>query len=60
MPCANKGAEIILSYQSERLKDKVVQLGETWDCKTFIECDVTSDESISSMMSVIKKEWGLS
>lgn len=54
-----QGAELILSYQSERLKEKVVQLGETWGCKTFIECDVTNDESIESMMDVIKKEWGL-
>ncbi|MDA9636565.1 enoyl-ACP reductase [SAR86 cluster bacterium] len=54
----NQGAEIILSYQSERLRNKVVQLGETWNCKTYIECDVTSDESISSMMDIIKKEWG--
>ena len=53
-----QGAELILSYQSERLKEKVVQLGETWGCKTFIECDVTNDESIESMMDIIKKEWG--
>ena len=53
-----QGAELILSYQSERLKEKVVQLGETWGCRTFIECDVTNDESIESMMDIIKKEWG--
>ena len=53
-----QGAELILSYQSERLKEKVVQLGETWGCRTFIECDVTNDESIESMMDITKKEWG--
>ena len=49
----NQGAELILSYQSERLKDKVMKLGNT-----YIECDVASDESISNMMDVIKNKWG--
>ena len=54
----NQGAELILSYQSERLKDKVMKLGNTWDCETYIECDVSNDESISNMMDVIKDKWG--
>ena len=54
----NQGAELILSYQSERLKDKVMKLGNTWDCETYIECDVSNDESISNMMDVIKEKWG--
>ena len=53
-----QGAGIILSYQSERLKDKVMKLGNDWGCNTYIECDVASDESISKMMDIIKKEWG--
>ena len=53
----NQGAEIILSYQSERLKDKVMKLGDTWGCKTYIECDVSSDESILNMMEIIKDKW---
>ncbi len=52
-----QGAELILSYQSERLKDKVMKLGDDWNCKTYIECDVSSDESISNMMEVIKDKW---
>ena len=48
-----QGAELILSYQSERLKEKVIKLGDTWNCKTYIECDVSSDESISKMMDAI-------
>ena len=54
----NQGAELILSYQSERLKNKVMKLGNTWDCETYIECDVSNDESISNMMDVIKDKWG--
>ncbi len=54
----NQGAELILSYQSERLKKKVIQLGEMWGCETYIECDVANDKSISDMMSIIKDEWG--
>ena len=54
----NQGAELILSYQSERLKDKVMKLGNTWDCETYIECDVSNDESISNMMDVIKDKMG--
>ena len=52
-----QGAELILSYQSERLKDKVMKLGDDWNCKTYIECDVSSDKSISDMMEVIKDKW---
>ena len=52
-----QGAELILSYQSERLKDKVMKLGDDWNCKTYIECDVSSDESISNMMEVIRGKW---
>ena len=52
-----QGAELILSYQSERLKDKVMKLGDDWNCKTYIECDVSSDESISNMMEVIEDKW---
>ena len=53
-----QGAELILSYQSERLKEKVIKLGDTWNCKTYIECDVSSDESISNMMDAIENTWG--
>ena len=35
-----------------------MKLGNTWDCETYIECDVSNDESISNMMDVIEDKWG--
>ena len=54
----NQGAEIILSYQSERLKTKVMQVGEEINCETYIECDVSDDNSIKNLIDVIDSKWG--
>ena len=53
-----QGAEIILSYQSERLKNKVMQVGEKLNCVDYIECDVGNDDSIKKLVAAIESKWG--
>ena len=53
-----QGAEIILSYQSERLKNKVMQVGEKLNCVDYIECDVGNDDSIKNLVTSIENKWG--
>lgn len=51
-----QGAEIIYTYQNERLKKSVSRLvGET---NHLIECDVTSDDSITAAFATIKERFG--
>ena len=41
------GAEIALSYQSEKLKSRVEALAENWNCSHLTECDVSDDSAIN-------------
>ena len=53
-----QGAELAFSYQGEVLKKRLLPLAESIGSKTIVECDVTSDESIDNMFSVIEKDFG--
>ena len=46
---AQHGAEICLSYQNEKLKDRVEKLGEECQCSLALPCDVSSDEQIEQL-----------
>ena len=52
------GAEIALSYQSEKLKSRVEGLAENLNCSLLTECDLTDDDAIFETFVNIKKEWG--
>ena len=54
----SQGANIILSYQSERLKKKVEQVGSKINCEAYIECDVSNDESIANLINEVESKWG--
>lgn len=51
-----QGAEVIYTYQNDRLKKGLEKLGLTED--KLIECDVASDESIEAAFSQIKSHFG--
>lgn len=51
-----QGAQIIYTYQNERMKKLVVKLLGTE--ANLVECDVASDESIASAFATIKEEYG--
>lgn len=57
--CDEEGAEICLTYQSEKLKSKIEGLvGELSRKPLLIPCDVTDDEHVGSLFNTIKKQWG--
>ncbi|MEI5993602.1 enoyl-ACP reductase FabI [Candidatus Enterococcus mansonii] len=50
-----QGAEIIYTYQNERMKKQVLKLAEPTDL--LVECDVSSDESIAQAFSTIQERF---
>ena len=52
------GAEIALSYQSEKLKSRVEALAENWNCSLLTECDVSDDSAIKETFKNVKDKWG--
>lgn len=52
-----QGAEIALTYQTEKLKSRVEKIAEELGCKIILPLDVTSDEQIDSVFSELKKSW---
>jgi len=55
----SEGATLIFTYQVERFKQKVEELVETLDKGSVIlPCDVTVDESITSVFQQIKEKFG--
>ena len=55
---AAQGAELAFSYQGDALKKRVEPLAQSVGSNLAIECDVTSEESMDSLFSKLKSEWG--
>ena len=51
---AENGANLVLTYQNERLKGNVENLGKEWGVETFVPCDVSSDEEIKNAVSTLE------
>ncbi|HBQ45001.1 MAG TPA: enoyl-[acyl-carrier-protein] reductase FabI [Thiomicrospira sp.] len=54
---AIQGAEIALTYQSEKLKGRIEKIAEEIGCKTILPLDVTSDEQIQSVFASLAANW---
>jgi enoyl-[acyl-carrier protein] reductase I len=52
-----QGAQLALTYQGERLKKRVEDMGAEWNAVTSIACDVTSDEQIKDLFVELGKHW---
>ena len=52
------GARLALTYQGERLKERVSRLAETLEGALVIPCDVTDDDQIEALFSSVKEEFG--
>ncbi|MGI9212106.1 MAG: enoyl-ACP reductase FabI [Methylococcaceae bacterium] len=52
-----EGAEIALSYQNEKLKDRVEKLAGELGASIVLPCDVSSDEQIDSLFSGLAHHW---
>ena len=51
-----QGAQLIYTYQNERLKKSLLKL--VGDEDRLVECDVSSDESIQAAFSIVKERFG--
>ena len=52
-----EGAEIALTYQNDKLKTRVEDMGKEWNAVATIPCDVSSDEQITEMFAELEKHW---
>ena len=55
---AAQGAQLAFSYQGDALKKRVEPLAQSVGSNLALECDVTSEESMESLFSKLKSEWG--
>jgi len=56
--CHEHGAELALTYQTERLLEKVGPLAEKVDASMLLPCDVTNDEQLDELFRRLEAEWG--
>ena len=55
---AAQGGEIAFSYQGEALKKRVEPLAASIGMNTFVECDVSSEESMDALFAHLREMWG--
>lgn len=54
-----EGAELAFTYAGEVLEKRVRPLAESIGSRLILPCDVTKDEEIESVFSLLKREWGV-
>ena len=52
------GARLALTYQGERLKERVTRLADTLEGALVIPCDATDDDQIEALFKSVKEEFG--
>jgi enoyl-[acyl-carrier protein] reductase I len=52
-----EGAEIALTYQNERFKDRVTEMARELGSDIALPCEVTSDAEIDSLFGQLKERW---
>ncbi len=55
--CHREGAELALSYQGERFKDRISEFAAEFDSKLIYDCDVTSDEQMENLFNQLGEVW---
>ena len=55
---AEAGAQLALTYQNDRLKDRVARLADTLDGAITVPCDASDDEQIEAVFSDIGSAFG--
>lgn len=53
-----EGAELALTYQTEKLKKRVDDAAAKFGAKIVQPLDVTSDEQIAALFETLEREWG--
>ena len=52
-----EGAEIALTYQNERFKERVAEMAAELGSKIALPCEVTRDAEITQLFAELKKHW---
>jgi enoyl-[acyl-carrier protein] reductase I len=53
-----EGAELAFTYQNDRLKDRVLEMGEGFGARLIMPLDVASDVQIDAAFSQVADAWG--
>jgi len=56
--CAKQGAELILTYQNEKLQGRVQKVADELEVKNIYPLDVTKEEEIIALRDNIAKDYG--
>ena len=56
--CKREGAEIILTYQNDKLKTRVEKVAKELDVKHIYPLDVSKEEELKSLKEAIEKDYG--
>lgn len=54
---SEQGANLAITYQNERFKNKVETLAQKWGSDICLPCDVARDDQINKVFSELKKNW---
>lgn len=52
-----EGAELAFTYQSDKVRDRVVEMAEAFGSKLVFQCDVASDEDIAQAFAALGQHW---
>jgi enoyl-[acyl-carrier protein] reductase I len=52
-----EGAELALTYQNERFKDRVTEMAQELGSKLALPCEVTNDAEIGALFDSLKRQW---
>lgn len=55
--CRREGAVLALTYQNDRFRDRVVEMGKELGSDIVLPCDVSSDEAITNLFAALEKHW---
>ncbi|MEP7299663.1 MAG: enoyl-ACP reductase FabI [Burkholderiales bacterium] len=55
--CHREGAELALSYQGERFKERAIEFAAEFGSKLVFDCDVASDEQIDALFAQLGEVW---
>jgi enoyl-[acyl-carrier protein] reductase I len=56
---AGQGARLIFTYENERVEERVKKLADTIPGSTILPCNVTVDEEIDNLATLVKEQCGV-
>lgn len=55
--CHREGAQLAFTYQTERFKDRVVEMAADFGSDITLPCDVSSDDDINALFDSLGQRW---